>query len=435
MASVFSLIIFLISSAAVLAAATGREFGFTVELIHRDSPKSPMYNPSETHYHRLANALRRSISRNTAAVTDTAVAPIYNYRGQYLMKISLGTPPFSIIAVADTGSDVIWTQCEPCPNCYEQSAPMFNPSKSTTYKNVPCSSPICSYAGEDSSCSAHSECLYSISYGDRSHSQGDFAVDTVTMGSTSGSPVTFPHMAIGCGHDNAGTFDASVSGIVGLGQGSASLVSQMGPATGGKFSYCLAPIGNSSAESSKLNFGSNADVSGSEAVSTPIYTSVKYKTFYSLKLEAVSVGENKFDFPIVSSRLGGEGNIIIDSGTTLTFLPVDLYNNFATTISDSINLQRTDDPNQFLDYCFATTTDDYEAPSVTMHFEGADVPLNRENVFIRISDDIVCLAFKASQDDQEMIFIYGNISQNNFLVGYDIKNMVVSFKQADCVAM
>lgn len=152
---------------------------------------------------------------------------------------------------------------------------MFTPSKSATYKKLSCSSPICLFAGESASCSSQSECLYSISYGDRSHSQGDFAVDTVTMGSTSGRRVAFPRMAIGCGHDNAGTFDANVSGIVGLGLGPASLVTQMGPSAGGKFSYCLTPIGSNTIESSKLNFGSNAVVSGSSAVSTPIYISGK----------------------------------------------------------------------------------------------------------------------------------------------------------------
>lgn len=125
--------------------------------------------------------------------------------------------------------------------------------------------------------------------------------------------------------------------------------------------------------------------------------------------------------------------MIIDSGTTLTFLPMHLYNNFSTTISNSINLQRTNDPNQFLDYCFATTTDDYKAPPVTMHFEGADVPLPQENVFVRVSDDVVCLAFCPGQDNH--IMIYGNIAQNNFLVGYDINTLSVSFKPADCIAM
>ncbi|XP_038907012.1 aspartic proteinase CDR1-like [Benincasa hispida] len=432
MAPIFSLILFI--SSAVVSTATGRDYGFSVELIHRDSPKSPMYNPSKTHYHRLADSLRRSISRNTAALTDIAEAPIYNNQGEYLMKISVGTPPFSIIAVADTGSDITWTQCHPCKNCFHQNAPMFNPSKSTTYKKVACSSPICLFAGDSGSCSTQSlesDCVYSITYGDRSHSKGDFAVDTVTMGSTSGRGVAFPRMAIGCGHDNAGTFNVNISGIVGLGLGPASLVTQMGPATGGKFSYCLTPVGSSNIVPSKLNFGSNADVSGSKAVSTPIYTSDKFK-FYSVKLEAVSVGKNKFDFPVYSV-LGGKANIILDSGSTLTFLPVNLYNNFSKAISKSLNLKRTNDPEQLLDHCFVTTTDDYKLPLITMHFEGADVPLLRENVFIRVSDSVVCLAFGTHQDDDFMIF--GNIAQTNFLVGYDIKNMLVSFKPMDCVAM
>lgn len=283
MALIFSLL-FLLSSA--VAEGRGGGYGFTVELIHRDSPKSPTYNPSKTPYHRLADTLGRSIHRNTVALTDTAEAPILNNRGEYLMKLSLGTPPFSILAIADTGSDVVWTQCQPCPNCYQQFAPMFNPSKSATYRKIACSSPICSLAGEGRSCSSASECLYSISYGDRSHSQGDLAVDTVTLGSTSGRHVAFPKTVIGCGHDNAGTFNANVSGIVGLGQGPASLVAQMGPATGGKFSYCLAPIGTSF-ESSKLNFGSNADVSGDQAVSTPIYTNgKKFNLYFTLNFES-----------------------------------------------------------------------------------------------------------------------------------------------------
>ncbi|KAE9593625.1 hypothetical protein Lalb_Chr18g0045041 [Lupinus albus] len=37
--------------------------GFSVELIHRDSPKSPFYNSSETPFERMANAIHRSFER------------------------------------------------------------------------------------------------------------------------------------------------------------------------------------------------------------------------------------------------------------------------------------------------------------------------------------------------------------------------------------
>lgn len=259
----------LLFSSAVVAV----DYGFTVELIHRDSPNSPLFNPSETHYHRLTNALRRSISRHAAApAADVAEAPMYNNRGEYLMKLSLGTPPFPIMAIADTGSDIVWSQCAPCTRCYTQSAPMFDPSKSATYKQILCSSPICPFSGTDSCPVRSDQCEYSINYGDGSHSRGDIAVDTVTLGSTSGRPVAFPRTVFGCGRDSAGTFNANVSGIVGLGHGAVSLVSQMGPATAGKFSYCLAPIGSDSIRSSKLSFGANAVVAGAGTVSTPIYT-------------------------------------------------------------------------------------------------------------------------------------------------------------------
>ncbi|KAG6574811.1 Aspartic proteinase CDR1, partial [Cucurbita argyrosperma subsp. sororia] len=428
MALIFSLIFFI--SAVSSAAADGGN-SFSVEMIHRDFPKSPLFNASETHYHRIADALRRSISRETVSLTDTGKAPIYSSGGAYAVKISLGTPPFSIVAIADTGSDIIWTQCKPCPNCYQQIDPMFDPSKSSTYKTVPCSSPTCSFAGRGSSCSSKSVCEYSISYGDGSHSNGDIAADTLTMDSTSGRPVAFPRIAIGCGHDNAGSFDSKVSGIVGLGHGSASLIQQMGPATGGKFSYCLAPIGNSH-DSSYLNFGSNAIVSGSGAVSTPIYTSEgDFETFYVLKIEAMSVGSNKFDFTS-SLPFGTNGNIIIDSGTTLTFLPSDTYTSFSKAISEGMDLKPTTSPIQDLEYCFMTTTDNYKVPPVTVHFEGADVYLKRENLFVRVDNNVVCLAFINSNNIG--LQIYGNIAQTNFLVGYDIKKSTVSFKPANCAA-
>ncbi|XP_023005992.1 aspartic proteinase CDR1-like [Cucurbita maxima] len=429
MALIFSLILFI--SAAVSSAAADGGYGFSVEMIHRDFPKSPLFNASETHYHRIADALRRSISRERVSLTDTGKAPIYSSGGAYVVKISLGTPPFSIVAVADTGSNIIWTRCKPCPNCHKQIEPMFDPSKSSTYKLVPCSSPNCSISGLESSCSSESMCEYSTSYYDGTHSKGDIAVDTVTMGSTSGHPVAFPRTVIGCGHDNVAAFGSKISGIVGLGHGPASLVQQMGPATGGKFSYCLVPVGKSN-NSSYLNFGSNAIVSGFGAVSTPFYTSAidYFKGFYVLKVEAMSVGSNKFKFTN-TLLLETNGNIIIDSGTTLTYIPMETYANFSNAISKLIDLNPTTSPIQFLNYCYETTTNDYKVPPVTVHFEGGDVNLERENLFIRVAKNVVCLAFVGRKD----MFIYGNIAQTNFLVGYDIKKSSVSFKPSNCATL
>ena len=42
--------------------------------------------------------------------------------GNYLVTVALGTPKKDLTLVFDTGSDVTWTQCEPClGSCYQQS--------------------------------------------------------------------------------------------------------------------------------------------------------------------------------------------------------------------------------------------------------------------------------------------------------------------------
>ncbi|KAL9350367.1 hypothetical protein Peur_057622 [Populus x canadensis] len=411
--------------------------GFTTELVHRDSPKSPLYNSQQTHLQRLNKAMRRSVSRahhfqrTAATVSPKEVeSEIIANGGEYLMSLSLGTPPFEILAIADTGSDLIWTQCTPCDKCFKQIAPLFDPKSSKTYRDLSCDTRQCQNLGESSSCSSEQLCQYSYHYGDRSFTNGNLAVDTVTLPSTNGGPVYFPKTVIGCGRRNNGTFDKKDSGIIGLGGGPMSLISQMGSSVGGKFSYCLVPFSSESAgNSSKLHFGRNAVVSGSGVQSTPLISKTP-DTFYYLTLEAMSVGDKKIEFG-GSSFGGSEGNIIIDSGTSLTLFPVNFFTEFATAVENAvINGERTQDASGLLSHCYRPTPD-LKVPVITAHFNGADVVLQTLNTFILISDDVLCLAFNSTQSGA----IFGNVAQMNFLIGYDILGKSVSFKPTDCTQL
>ncbi|KAG7554843.1 Xylanase inhibitor N-terminal [Arabidopsis suecica] len=63
--------------------------------------------------------------------------------GTYIVKIGIGTPKHDMSLLFDTGSDLTWVQCKPCTvNCYTQKEPIFNPSSSSSYHNVSCSSPV-----------------------------------------------------------------------------------------------------------------------------------------------------------------------------------------------------------------------------------------------------------------------------------------------------
>lgn len=251
------------------------------------------------------------------------------------------------MGIADTGSDLIRTQCKPCKNCYKLVTPLFDPKSSKTYRHFSCDATECT-SQQQTSCPGGEICNFEYSYGDRSYTLGILAADTITLDSTSGRPVRFHKTVIGCGHKNNGPFNDQASGIVGLGGGSLSLISQMGSSVGRKFSYCLVPFFSQAGKSSKLNFGSHAVVSGHGVKSTPLLTE---DTFYYLTLEAVGVGKERIQFGDSYSGTG-RGNIIADSGTTLTIVPEDVLNELSKAADNQVEGQRAEDPSGFLSLCY-----------------------------------------------------------------------------------
>ncbi|CAN0829742.1 Aspartic proteinase CDR1 [Linum grandiflorum] len=414
--------------------------GFSVSLIHRDSSSLPFSNPSETQLERVANAMRRSIGRvarftcNPTSPAD-AVAPLIADYGEYLMNISLGMPPYPVLAIADTGSDIIWTQCKPCVNCYKPDAPVFDPKLSSTYRPIPCSSEVCALLADDGSfCSSslHGDiCQYRVTYADTWHTSGDLASETLVLGTTTELiHVVFPNTIFGCGHHNTGMFP----GIIGLGAGPGSLISQLGPSFGGKFSYCMIPLFVTNPENtSTMHFGKNAVVSGTDVVTTPLLSSDLGSTFYTLQLESASVGSTKISFGDSSSTrsstsFGSPGNIIVDSGTPFSIVPNDFLTEFANAVEVlTIGSNKTSDPQGVLSLCYMIDSN-LEVPPITMHFKGGDVELTAANIFVPMSETVTCLAFIGDDD----VSIYGNLAQQDFLIGYDLQKRTVSFKPTDC---
>ncbi|KAL3622370.1 hypothetical protein CASFOL_033781 [Castilleja foliolosa] len=415
LASIALILIFSISRFDTTKAA-----GFTIDLIHRDSIQSPSLYTTTSE--RVRNSLQRSFNHvKTLAQPQSTSTQIVPDRGEYLMKFSLGTPGVETLAIADTGSDLTWVQCQPCIKCFDQKSPIFDPQRSSTYKPAPCTSELCETL-PNTSCSKNKTCSYAMMYGDSSSSEGDIAVETITLGGN----VSIGNLTIGCGHLDQGTFGAGSSGIVGLGGGKVSLISQMGPSIKGKFSYCLVPTDESSTPS-KMNFGENGVVTGDGVVSTPIVTKTP-STYYFLTLEGITVGSQRLNINLTSSS-DGEGNIVIDSGTTLTFLPIEFYSQVETAVRSQMSLTETSDPQKLLKLCYIPTGDeDPKVPEMTAHFKGADVKLKTVNTFIKTTAKSICLAFMPAINFP----IYGNLAQMDFLVGYDLEKKIVSFKPTDC---
>ncbi|KAK2970236.1 hypothetical protein RJ640_021672 [Escallonia rubra] len=413
----FSLFCFI--QLSVVSFLEASDVGFTVDLLHRDSRLSPFHNPSHTHLDRIHNALNRSISRTIQSQVSSA-------SGEYLMKLSIGTPPVSILGIADTGSDLTWTQCKPCVECFKQISPLFDPRKSRTFKPLACTSPPCLDIGQDGSyCSSKKSCRYILSYGDSSKSLGEVAFETFTFGSTSGKAISIPNVTFGCGHENRFAFKQTASGVIGLGGGKSSIVRQLDKHIKGKFSYCLVHVYKDPSATSKINFGSNAVVSGPGVVSTPLII----EDLYYLKLEGVSVGHERLPYKTSKAGTVQRGNILIDSGTTLTYLPTKFYQSLESALKEAIGSERepAPDPQGTLSLCYKNGGD-LNVPTIRFHFTGADVDLQSSSTFIQVQDDMVCFAMIPS----DHAAIFGNLSQMNFLIGYDLVGKKLSFKPTDC---
>uniref|UniRef100_A0A7C9DQ39 Peptidase A1 domain-containing protein n=1 Tax=Opuntia streptacantha TaxID=393608 RepID=A0A7C9DQ39_OPUST len=432
--------IFSTSRKALDHAKTAR-LGFRVSLKHVD------HGSNFTKLERVQRGIKRGRNRlqrlNALALASSSgsyevESKVQPGNGEFLMDVAIGTPPNPFAAIMDTGSDLIWTQCKPCEQCFDQSTPIFDPQESSTFSTLSCSSPLCE-ALPSSTC--EEGCQYMYTYGDYSSTQGILATETFTFGSGSGSnKVSVPNIGFGCGEDNQGNGFDQGAGLVGLGRGPLSLVSQLDEP---KFSYCLTSIDGT--KTSSLLMGSlakaNSSLSSSEneatkIITTPLAHNPSRPSFYYLTLEGISVGSTQLPIKEDTFALNedGSGGLIIDSGTTITYLERSAFDEVKKEFTSQMNLPLDDSGSAGLDLCFKMPKDtsNLEVPKLVFHFKEADLELPSENYMIGDTGlGILCLAMGSSSG----MSIFGNIQQQNMMVVHDLKKETLSFIPTQCDAL
>ncbi|KAE8637525.1 hypothetical protein CSA_004546 [Cucumis sativus] len=235
---------------------------------------------------RVSSLLRLLSSGSDEQVTDfgsDVVSGTEQGSGEYFVRIGVGSPPRSQYVVIDSGSDIVWVQCQPCSECYQQSDPVFDPAGSATYAGISCDSSVCDRL-DNAGCN-DGRCRYEVSYGDGSYTRGTLALETLTFGR-----VLIRNIAIGCGHMNRGMF-IGAAGLLGLGGGAMSFVGQLGGQTGGAFSYCLVSRGTES--TGTLEFGRGAMPVGAAWV--PLIRNPRAPSFYYVGLSGLGVGGSEYN--------------------------------------------------------------------------------------------------------------------------------------------
>jgi hypothetical protein len=379
----------------------------------------------------LRGKMRLNRLRTSLTSGEAFQAPVFGGDGTFFMNLSIGTPAIPFRAIMDTGSDLIWTQCKPCKQCFRQPTPVFDPALSSSFHNVSCNSTLCK-GFINSKC--RNGCHYTNVYGDESSTEGFLATDTFTFGDSQ-HKVSVPNLGFGCGVDNQGVGLENAAGIVGLARGPSSLVSQLGVQT---FSYCLTPI--SDKKKSTLLFGSLADMNltlphGAPVNATPLIKNPSQPLFYYLSLEGISVGNDLLRIPRqVFQIVDGGGGVIIDSGTTITSLQEDAYNILTQEFMAQSKLKVSNFATMGLDVCFEVRSGDAKelkagVPRLVFHFTGLDLELPRENyMIVNKGIGVACLAMAPTGS----LSIFGNFQQQNMMVVHDLVKDTLSFIPAKC---
>nr|XP_015629501.2 aspartic proteinase nepenthesin-1 [Oryza sativa Japonica Group] len=385
----------------------------------------------------------RSRARAARLLSGSASAPVspgaYDNgvpTTEYLVHLAIGTPPQPVQLTLDTGSDLIWTQCQPCPACFDQALPYFDPSTSSTLSLTSCDSTLCQGLPV-ASCGSpkfwpNQTCVYTYSYGDKSVTTGFLEVDKFTF---VGAGASVPGVAFGCGLFNNGVFKSNETGIAGFGRGPLSLPSQLKV---GNFSHCFTTITGAIPSTVLLDLPADLFSNGQGAVqTTPLIQYAKNEanpTLYYLSLKGITVGSTRLPVPESAFALtNGTGGTIIDSGTSITSLPPQVYQVVRDEFAAQIKLPVVPGNATGHYTCFSAPSQAKpDVPKLVLHFEGATMDLPRENYVFEVPDDagnsIICLAINKGDETT----IIGNFQQQNMHVLYDLQNNMLSFVAAQC---
>jgi hypothetical protein len=357
-------------------------------------------------------------------------APVHWATRQYIAEYLVGDPPQRVETLIDTGSDLIWTQSTAClrKSCERQDLPYFNASASGSFAPVPCRDRDCA-ANSEHFCALDGSCTFQAYYGAGSII-GFLGTDAFAFQSGGATLafgcVTFTRISQGALR--------GASGLIGLGRGRLSLVSQTGAT---KFSYCLTRYFHNNGPSSLLFVGVAASLSGGggPVTSMPFVENPKdypYSTYYYLPLVGITVGKTKL--PIQSSvfdirRLdqgSWAGGVIIDSGTPFTLLVEEAYKPLADELSRQLNSSLVAGR---LTLCVPRDDLASLVPTLVLHFSGgADMALPPENYWAPTDKSTACMVIFEASDTS----IIGNFQQQNMHLLFDIGKGQLSFQTADC---
>ncbi|XP_062225359.1 aspartic proteinase 36-like isoform X2 [Phragmites australis] len=363
-----------------------------------------------------------------------------NDAGLYYTEIRIGTPPKRYYVQVDTGSDILWVNCISCDRCPRKSGlgidlTLYDPKGSSSGSMVSCDQGFCvsTYGGKLPGCTTSIPCEYSVMYGDGSSTTGYFVTDALEYDQVSGDGQTRSANAsvtFGCGAQQGGDLGSSnqaLDGILGFGQSNTSMLSQLAAAGKVKkiFAHCLDTINGG-------GIFAIGNVVQPKVKTTPLVPNMPH---YNVNLKSIDVGDTTLQLPAHVFETGRKKGTIIDSGTTLTYLPELVFKDIMLVVFNKHQDITFHNVQDFLCFQYSGSVDD-AFPTITFHFED-DLPLHvyPHEYFFQNGNDLYCVGFQngglQSKDGKDMVLL-GDLVLSNKLVVYDLENQVIGWTDYNC---
>lgn len=289
-------------------------------------------------------------NRRSLQQTDYQLVPLFQGYGTHYATVWVGTPPQRKSVIVDTGSHYTAFPCVGCDNCGEEhhTDAYFDPSKSSTFHTLQCNE--C----QATTCNSNRKCVFSQSYTEGSSWSAYQVSDRFFCGSNnySNDPVdnsfAIPFM-FGCQTSETGLFVTQLAdGIMGISAHPATLPKKMYDARAIKhnmFTLCF------KRELSVSKEGVTAGIMTLGGIDTRLNTSpmvyakniaesgwytVNVKHIYLRKGGGSSAKPKSSNWkndeivhlPMDSKSVNSGKGVIVDSGTTDTYLSKSLQKAF-----------------------------------------------------------------------------------------------------------
>lgn len=363
-----------------------------------------------------------------------------NAYAYYFTDLLIGAPhPQLVSVIIDTGSSLCGFPCAGCTHCGNHIDALYDPSKSRAFERMKC---------DDMNCAGSCEqgvCTYVESYTEGSSISGFWFRDRVRLGAALHENPPFTAV-LGCHMEERKLFyTQKVNGIMGLAphQRRSSILQDMfrdrRDVNTNMFSLCLAEwggvldVGGYNKSYHKQGSTVRSSVDSEEANDMQWIPLQHHTRFFSVHLKKLSLESDVS----ISSDSEAFGETVVDSGTTFSYFPVDVFNSLkselATRCLDSKACGAARDGESCWRLSFGNTPNRF--PTLTLVFGTGAGQTNISwppdaYMFRRGEDTLWCYAFDSNGPSLQTVLGISFLLHKN--VVFDLQQGRLGIAEAAC---